>query len=256
MRPRSSELSTPRPRRRRYVWIWLRRQLPSQSRSTPKRSAVSGHRVFTQSAASTPTAHFSSLFHWTSLPKRACMLAVNDGQQPPSSPPPGVCAGLWAVEAPATGRRITIEAFMSKTQSPTTKLSDTQLVILSAAAQRTDHSLLPFPESLTIKGAALNKVVDTLCKRKLAQERRTINGAPEWRRDEDGRPLGLFTTNAGLLALGVEDTETKALSQAAASMPRQRKTAAARPREKARKEKRPPSVPSDEQRLRTASRIW
>ena len=123
---------------------------------------------------------------------------------------------------------------MSKTQSPTTKLSDTQLVILAAAAQRADHSLLPFPESLTVKGAALNKVVDTLCKRKLAEERRTINGAPEWRRDEDGRPLGLFTTNAGLLALGVEDTETKAPSQAAASMPRQRKTAAARPREKAR----------------------
>ena len=97
-----------------------------------------------------------------------------------------------------------------------------------------DGSLLPVPQSLTVKGAALNKVVDTLCKRKLAEERRTINGAPEWRRDEDGRPLGLFTTNAGLLALGVEDTETKAPSQAAASMPRQRKTAAARPRGKAR----------------------
>ena len=123
---------------------------------------------------------------------------------------------------------------MSKTRSPTAKLSDTQLVILAAAAQRADHSLLPFPESLTIKGTALNKVVDTLCKRKLAEERRTINGAAEWRRDEDGRPLGLFTTNAGLLALGVEDTETKAPSQAAASMPRQRKTAAARPRGKAR----------------------
>ena len=70
---------------------------------------------------------------------------------------------------------------MSKTQPPTTKLSDTQLVILAAAAQRADHSLLPFPESLTVKGAALNKVVDTLCKRKLAEERRTImarlNGA-------------------------------------------------------------------------------
>ena len=103
----------------------------------------------------------------------------------------------------------TMEAVMSKTQSPTTKLSDTQLVILAAAAQRADHSLLPFPESLTVKGAALNKVVDTLCKRKLAEERRTINGAPEWRRDEDGRPLGLFITTNGLLALGVEDAENE-----------------------------------------------
>ncbi len=124
---------------------------------------------------------------------------------------------------------------MSTTQSPTTKLSDTQLVILGAAAQRADHSLLPFPESMTVKGAALNKVVDTLCKRKLAEERRTINGAPEWRRDEEGRPLGLFITNGGLLALGIDDTEKEKSSQAAASMPRQRKTAAARPRSKTRK---------------------
>ena len=124
---------------------------------------------------------------------------------------------------------------MSKTQPTTAKLSDTQLVILGAAAQRADGSLLPFPQSLTAKGAALNKVVETLCKRKLVEERRTINGAPEWRRDEDGRPLGLFITNSGLLALGVDDTEKDKASQAAASMPRQRKTAAAKPRAKARK---------------------
>jgi hypothetical protein len=74
-----------------------------------------------------------------------------------------------------------------------------------------------------------------LCKRKLAETRRTINGAPEWRRDEEGRPLGLFITNGGLLALGLDDTETKAPAQAAASMPRQRKMAAVRPRGKARK---------------------
>ena len=123
---------------------------------------------------------------------------------------------------------------MSKTQSPTAKLSDTQLVILGAAAQHADGSLLPFPQTLTAKGAALNKVVETLCKRKLGEERRTINGAPDWRRNEDGQPLGLFITTSGLLALGVNDTEKKKPCQAAARMPRQRKTAAARPRSKAR----------------------
>ena len=81
-------------------------------------------------------------------------------------------AGLWAVEAPASGRRTTMEAIMSKTQPTTAKLSDAQLVILSAAAQRADGSLLPFPQSLTAKGAALNKVVETLCKRKLVEERK------------------------------------------------------------------------------------
>jgi Protein of unknown function (DUF3489) len=144
-------------------------------------------------------------------------------------------AGLWAVEAPASGRRTSMEAVMPKTQSPTAKLNDTQLVILSAAAQRDDHSLLPLPQSLTVKGDALNKVVDTLRKRKLAEERRTMNGAPEWRRNEDGLPLGLFITNSGLLALGVDDAEKSAPSQASASMPRQRKTAVAQPRRKARK---------------------
>jgi hypothetical protein len=44
---------------------------------------------------------------------------------------------------------------MPKTQTSPPKLNDTQLVILSAAAQRGDHALLPFPQSLTVKGAAV-----------------------------------------------------------------------------------------------------
>ena len=125
---------------------------------------------------------------------------------------------------------------MLKTKPATAKLSDAQLVILSAAAQRADGSLLPLPERLAAKGAALNRVIiETLCKRKLAEERRTINGAPEWRRDEEHRPLGLFITKSGLLALGIDETEKTRPAQAAASMPRQRKTAAAKSRSKARK---------------------
>jgi hypothetical protein len=124
---------------------------------------------------------------------------------------------------------------MSKTSSPTAKLSDAQLVILNAAAQRVDGSLLPFPQSLTAKGAALGKVIDSLCKRKLVEERKGINGAHEWRRDEDGRPLGLLITNGGLLALGMEDTKKEKPAQVALSIRRQRKTGAAKPRGKIRK---------------------
>ena len=47
----------------------------------------------------------------------------------------------------------------------------------------------------------MTRFVETLRKRKHAEERRTMNGAPEWRRDEDGRPLGLFITNSGLLGI-------------------------------------------------------
>jgi hypothetical protein len=120
---------------------------------------------------------------------------------------------------------------MSK--SPTTKLSDAQLVILNAAAQRPDGSLLPLPDSVAARGAALNRVmIEILCKRKLVEERRTISGAPEWRRDEDRRPLGLFITKAGLLALGIDDAEKTKPAQAAASMPREQKTGAAKPRRK------------------------
>jgi hypothetical protein len=44
---------------------------------------------------------------------------------------------------------------------PMTRLSDTQLVILTAAAQRADLSVLPLPETLKLKGGALTKVMDT-----------------------------------------------------------------------------------------------
>jgi hypothetical protein len=47
--------------------------------------------------------------------------------------------------------------------------------------------------------------------------------------------LGLFITKSGLLALGITETEETKPSQAAASMPRQRKTAAAKSRSKVRK---------------------
>ncbi len=125
---------------------------------------------------------------------------------------------------------------MSKTEHTTVKLSDAQLVILSAAAQRADGSLLPLPESLAAKGAALNRVmIETLCKRKLAEERQTINGAPEWRRDQDHPPLGLFITKSGLLALGIDVAGKEKPSQAAASKPRQRKTAVAKSRGKDRR---------------------
>ena len=108
-------------------------------------------------------------------------------------------------------------------------------MILSTAAQRDDGSLLSLPETLTVKGVALSRVVETLSKRKLVEEKPTANGAPEWRRDEERGPLGLFVTKCGLLALGISETEVTKPSQATASMPRQRKTAAAKSGSKARK---------------------
>lgn len=114
---------------------------------------------------------------------------------------------------------------MPKTHTSTPKLTDTQLVILSAATQRADHALLPFPQSLTVKGAALDKTVATLRKRNLIEERRIVDGAPEWRRDEENRAYGLFVTTSGLLALGIEEADKDRPSVATVATPRKRRMA-------------------------------
>ena len=73
------------------------------------------------------------------------------------------------------------------------KLSDTQLVILSAAAQRADLSVLPLPDSLSLKGGALTKVMGSLRNRGLI---RVLGG--------DGGPERVVITSEGMAAIGVE----------------------------------------------------
>jgi hypothetical protein len=74
-----------------------------------------------------------------------------------------------------------------------TRLSDTQLVILTAAAQRADLSVLPPPETLKLKGGALNKVMDSLRSKGLIRVIET-----------DGRPQRVVLTSEGMAAIGVE----------------------------------------------------
>jgi len=104
-----------------------------------------------------------------------------------------------------------------------TKLSDTQLVILSAAAQREDRNVLPLPGSL--RGGAAAKVVGALLSRGLIAETTTDSQTKAdaalnriWRNDEDGRAILLDITDAGLAAIGVEpeggDSAPKAADEA------------------------------------------
>jgi hypothetical protein len=86
---------------------------------------------------------------------------------------------------------------------PMTRLSDTQLVILSAAAQRDDLSVLPLPDSLTLKGGALNKVMDSLRNRGLI---RVLGG--------DGGPERVVITSEGMAAIGVEADDDEAMAPA------------------------------------------
>ena len=88
------------------------------------------------------------------------------------------------------------------------KLSDTQAIVLSAACQRLDGNLLPLPGAL--RGGAAGKLVAALLSRGLAEERVLDSDTKAdaalnrvWRNLDDGRPVLLRITPAGLEALGI-----------------------------------------------------
>ncbi|MGF6863024.1 hypothetical protein ABIE69_003619 [Rhodobacteraceae bacterium MBR-64] len=85
-----------------------------------------------------------------------------------------------------------------------TKLSDTQALILSAAAQRPEHIALPLPESL--RGGAAAKVVGAMLAKGFLQEvdADMRKGEPVWRETGDGHGVTLVATDAGLAAIGIE----------------------------------------------------
>jgi len=95
------------------------------------------------------------------------------------------------------------------------KLSDTQLMILSSASQRTDHAAV-LPANL--KGSAANKVVNKLLNEKLLQELRAKDDMPVWRRGDDNRPYSLRITKAGLKAIEVEDVAEASDKNATAAL--------------------------------------
>ena len=75
-----------------------------------------------------------------------------------------------------------------------TKLSDTQLIILSAACARETRMVLPLPKSL--KGGAAMKVIGSLIAKGLIEEieANVMRGDPVWRDDADGHRVTLVAT--------------------------------------------------------------
>jgi len=83
------------------------------------------------------------------------------------------------------------------------KLTDTQLVMLSAAAQRDDRCLVA-PKSL--RGGAAQKVALRLLAAGVVKEIKAKAGMVAWRRDgEAGQAYSLKLTAAGLRAIAVDD---------------------------------------------------
>jgi hypothetical protein len=84
------------------------------------------------------------------------------------------------------------------------KLSDTQIVMLSAAAQRDDRCLVA-PRNL--KDGAAQKVAAKLIDGGLAKEIKAKPGGPVWRQDEQaGLSFALKLTAAGARAIAIDDS--------------------------------------------------
>jgi hypothetical protein len=105
------------------------------------------------------------------------------------------------------------------------KLSETQSILLTAAAQRADSNLLPLPGSL--RGGAATKVVEALLSRGFAEEVAADDTPPAdpalntvWRNLDEGRGVLLRITAAGRHALGIEaDSAAVAASEAGDAAP-------------------------------------
>jgi DNA-binding MarR family transcriptional regulator len=90
----------------------------------------------------------------------------------------------------------------AKGLSRSIKLTETQLMMLSAAAQRNDRHLIAAPN---LKGAAAQKIARKLIDAGLVREVRAKAGAPVWRRDGDaGFSYALRLTTAGTNAIAID----------------------------------------------------
>ena len=121
-----------------------------------------------------------------------------------------------------------------------TKLSDTQVIILSAACSRLDRMVLPLPRSL--KGGAATKVIASLIAKGLVQEveANVVRGDLVWRETSDGPGVTLVATEVADAAI---DGDSTAGVEAAAAPQRASKAktpkVAPKPQAKARKAPKP-----------------
>ena len=115
------------------------------------------------------------------------------------------------------------------------KLTDTDLVILSAAARRGGRAALPLPKALGIKGEAATRTLDGRRKKGLLDEKPTARKAGAWRESKDGQRMMLVITDSGLKAIdGESAVQPRKQSDPARSRPKQPrpepKTAGSRPK--------------------------
>lgn len=100
-----------------------------------------------------------------------------------------------------------------------TKLSDTQTIILSRAAQNEGRIALPLPENL--RGGAAAKVVGAMISKGFLEEvdADMRNGETIWRETGDGHGVTLVATDAGLAAIGIEPEDANTAPASATDAP-------------------------------------
>lgn len=89
----------------------------------------------------------------------------------------------------------------------TITLTDSQLVILSAAANHKDRTVLPLPSTLTFNKASATRVINSLVSKGLVEETEAGRHTETWRKADDGTALTLLITDDGLRAIGIDPEE-------------------------------------------------
>ena len=88
------------------------------------------------------------------------------------------------------------------------QLSDSQLVVLTAACQRPDRCV--FPITARLKGNAAGNVLKSLLNKGLIKEIHAKRDVTVWRHDEERGRMTLVATKAAFAALGIDAQETPA----------------------------------------------
>jgi hypothetical protein len=88
------------------------------------------------------------------------------------------------------------------------QLSDSQLVVLTAACQRPDRCV--FPVTARLKGNAAGNVLKSLLNKGLIKEIHAKREDTVWRHDEERGRMTLVATKAAFAALGIDAQETPA----------------------------------------------
>jgi hypothetical protein len=82
------------------------------------------------------------------------------------------------------------------------KLTDIQLTILANAAKRDNGAVLPLPKKSKLQPEQVQRTLAVLLDKKLVAEQAAAHQEAAWRTDDDGQPIMLVITPAGLGAIG------------------------------------------------------